>query len=67
MWNEKNRVAEEVVTSMVHPAMVGITELMTDDVFLGWMESQDEDLLERLTTYEVYSRFQTEMAAATTH
>jgi len=47
--------------------MVGITELMTDDVFLGWMESQDEDLLERLTTYEVYSRFQTEMAAATTH
>ncbi|HEY9069935.1 MAG TPA: hypothetical protein VIV61_06725 [Candidatus Ozemobacteraceae bacterium] len=52
---------------MVHPAMVGITELMTDDAFLGWMENQDEDLLERLTTYEVYSRFQTEMAATTTH
>jgi len=66
-WNEKFREAEEEATSMVHPAMVGITELMTDDNFLVWMESQEEDLLERLSTYEVYTRFQSEMASVTTH
>ncbi|HNW35187.1 MAG TPA: hypothetical protein PKM25_09670 [Candidatus Ozemobacteraceae bacterium] len=52
---------------MVHPAMVGITELMTDDTFLIWMENQEEDLLERLTTFEVYSRFQNEIASSVTH
>ncbi len=63
----KIREAEEEATSMVHPAMVGITELMTDDNFLVWMENQEEDLLERLSTYEVYTRFQSEMASVTTH
>lgn len=52
---------------MVHPAMVGITELMTDDNFLVWMENQEEDILERLSTYEVYTRFQSEMGTMTTH
>jgi len=52
---------------MVHPAMVGITELMTDDTFLIWMENQEEDLLGRLTTFEVYSRFQNEISAPMTH
>ncbi|MFZ2957494.1 MAG: hypothetical protein WA705_11435 [Candidatus Ozemobacteraceae bacterium] len=42
---------------MVHPAMVGITELMTDDRFMGWMEDQEDDMLEVLSTYEIYSRY----------
>lgn len=37
--------------------MVGITELMTDDNFLGWMEQQTEGLLEKLSTFEVYSLY----------
>lgn len=49
---------------MVHPAMVGITELMTDDSFLCWMEDQQEDLLENLTTYEIFNLYQTNQ---TTH
>ncbi len=43
---------------MVHSGMVGITELMTDDAFLSWMEGQAEDLLESLSTFEVYSLYQ---------
>lgn len=42
---------------MVNPRMVGITELMTDDNFLGWMEQQAEDLLSRLSTFEIYSLY----------
>ena len=45
---------------MVHPGMVGITELMTDDLFMGWMEAQPDDLLDSLSTYEVYTRFRHE-------
>lgn len=37
--------------------MVGITELMMDDRFAGWMEDQADDLLDSLSTYEVYSLF----------
>lgn len=44
---------------MVHPRMVGITELMMDDDFLNWMENQTEELLESLSTFEVYSLYQT--------
>lgn len=43
---------------MVHPGMVGITELMMDDNFLNWMDIQDEDLLESLSTFEIYSLYQ---------
>ena len=39
---------------MVHMEMVGSTELMTDDGFLGWMEQQADDLLEKHSTFEVY-------------
>ena len=39
---------------MVHPGMVGITELMMDDCFLNWMEAQSEDLLESFSTFEIY-------------
>ena len=42
---------------MVHPGMVGITELMMDDRFVGWMEDQPDDLLDSLSTYEVYHLF----------
>ncbi len=42
---------------MVHPGMVGITELMTDDDFVGWMEEQEDEMLETLSTYEVYSLY----------
>ncbi|NLI78648.1 MAG: hypothetical protein GX442_19685 [Candidatus Riflebacteria bacterium] len=42
---------------MVHPGMVGITELMTDDGFVGWMEEQEDDMLSNLSTYEVYSLY----------
>jgi hypothetical protein len=37
--------------------MVGITELMTDDSFVDWMEEQAEELLENLSTFEVYSLY----------
>lgn len=43
---------------MVHHGMVGITELMMDDAFLGWMENQSEDLLEKLSTFEIYNLYQ---------
>ena len=43
---------------MVHPGMVGITELMMDDKFLDWMEGQDEDMLENMSTFEIYSLYQ---------
>jgi len=43
---------------MVHPGMVGITELMMDDCFLSWMEIQDEDLLETLSAFEIYNLYQ---------
>jgi len=44
--------------NMVHPGMVGITELMTDDNFLNWMEDQDEKFLENLNTHEIYKLYQ---------
>ncbi len=43
---------------MVHPGMVGITELMMDEGFLCWMEQQSDDLLENLTTFEIFNLFQ---------
>lgn len=43
---------------MVHPGMVGITELMMDEGFLSWMEIQDEDMLEMHSTFEIYSLYQ---------
>lgn len=38
--------------------MVGITELMMDENFLCWMEDQTDDLLENLTTYEIFNLYQ---------
>ncbi len=43
---------------MVHPGMVGITELMMDENFLCWMEGQSDDLLENHTTYEIFNLYQ---------
>lgn len=43
---------------MVHPGMVGITELMMDEDFLCWMEVQSDDLLESLSTYEIFNLYQ---------
>ncbi len=43
---------------MVHPGMVGITELMMDESFLCWMEQQQDDLLESLTTFEIFNLYQ---------
>ncbi|GAB4271856.1 MAG: hypothetical protein Kow0029_09890 [Candidatus Rifleibacteriota bacterium] len=43
---------------MVHPGMVGITELMMDDSFLDWMESQEENFIESLSTFEIYKLYQ---------
>lgn len=43
---------------MVHPGMVGITELMMDDNFLCWMERQSNDLLESLSTFEIFNLYQ---------
>ena len=48
----QGKFKEEV--KMVHTEMVGITELMTDDNFLGWMENQADDLLDSHSTFEVY-------------
>jgi len=45
---------------MVHPEMVGITELMTDDNFIGWMEKQCDNMLESLSTFEIYTLYQKE-------
>ncbi|MBF0546854.1 MAG: hypothetical protein HQM08_20610 [Candidatus Riflebacteria bacterium] len=45
---------------MVHPEMIGITELLLDDRFLGWMEEQPENRLEHLSTYEIFYLFQNE-------
>jgi hypothetical protein len=42
---------------MVHSGMVGITELMMDDSFLSWMECQQQDMLESLSTFEIYSLY----------
>jgi hypothetical protein len=42
---------------MVHSGMVGITELMTDDNFMVWMEEQAEEMLESLTTFEIYNMY----------
>ena len=42
---------------MVHPGMVGITELMTDDNFLKWMEAQKDKFLENLSTHEIYKLY----------
>lgn len=42
---------------MVHTGMVGITELMMDDSFVGWMERQADDLLDSSTTFEIYRRY----------
>lgn len=38
--------------------MVGITELMMDESFLCWMEQQQDDLLESLTTFEIFNLYQ---------
>jgi hypothetical protein len=43
---------------MVHPGMVGITELMMDENFLNWMEEQTEKLLESKTTFEIFKLYQ---------
>lgn len=43
---------------MVHPGMVGITELMMDENFLCWMEDQKDDLLEKKSTFEIFSLYQ---------
>ncbi len=43
---------------MVHPGMVGITELMMDEDFLCWMEAQSDNLLESLSTFEIFNLYQ---------
>lgn len=43
---------------MVHPGMVGITELMMDESFLCWMEKQEDDLLESKSTFEIFTLYQ---------
>lgn len=45
---------------MVHSEMIGITELMTDDQFMGWMEAQDDERIENLSSFEVYSLYRRE-------
>jgi len=43
---------------MVHPGMVGITELMMDENFLCWMEAQADELLENKSTFEIFKLYQ---------
>ena len=43
---------------MVHPGMVGITELMMDENFLSWMEIQSEEMLESKSTFEIFKLYQ---------
>jgi len=43
---------------MVHPGMVGITELMMDESFLCWMEDQADELLENKSTFEIFKLYQ---------
>jgi hypothetical protein len=42
---------------MVHAGMVGITELMMDDCFMNWMESQEDETLETKSTFEIYKLY----------
>ncbi len=42
---------------MVHPGMVGITELMTDDSFLAFMETMDESAIATMSVYEIYAAY----------
>lgn len=42
---------------MVHPNMVGITELMCDDCFLDWLEKQDNQKIFNLSSFEVYNLY----------
>ena len=44
--------------TMVHPGMVGITELMMDENFLSWMEIQSEEMLESKSTFEIFKLYQ---------
>ncbi len=43
---------------MVHPGMVGITELMMDENFLCWMEEQSDEMLENNSTFEIFKLYQ---------
>jgi len=42
--------------------MLGITELMTDDKFLSWLEIQSGHCLETSDTYSIYCRYRLETA-----
>ena len=42
---------------MVNTKMVGITELMTDNKFVAWVEKQADALLSRLSTFELYQLY----------
>ncbi|MBI3039945.1 hypothetical protein HYY75_13000 [bacterium] len=49
---------------MVHPGMVGVTELMCSDGFAGWIERQEDDNLTNLSAFEIYSLFCSEIEGA---
>ncbi len=49
---------------MVSGRMVGITELMTDANFLGWIEKQENKLLVSLNTLDIYNLYVAQLKAA---
>jgi len=53
----ENKLAQEVV----HKEMVGIHELMTDDVFLNWFEKLSDKILNTMTMFEIYKKYQKEV------
>lgn len=48
---------------MVHPGMVGITELMTDDGFVAFMEGLDDATCAAVSVHDLYSRYRDGLAA----
>ena len=42
----------------IYDGMLGIVELMANDDFLSFVETQEETLLETVSTREIWNRFQ---------
>lgn len=43
----------------IYNGMLGIAELMANDAFLAWVETQEDDLLDSTETRDVWNMFQT--------
>lgn len=53
----KKKIEYKYVSEVVHPGMVGIHELMTDNKFLDWFEKLSDKILNKLSMYEIYQKY----------